>query len=74
LIPGLANAFPEICEKMYKEGISSDFAKCRKTQFGVHKMRGIMCLAKSTQFAIYAVLDIKGILCYLRAPFYWGIR
>jgi len=57
---------------MYKEGNSSDFAKCRKTQFGVNKMRGVM--ARSTQFAIVAMPDIRGISCYLRAPFYWGIR
>jgi dihydrodipicolinate synthase/N-acetylneuraminate lyase len=69
-IPGLANAFPEICEKMYKEGINGDFEKCRETQFAVNKMRDIMYLAKSTQLAIYAMLDIRGIIkCYPRAPF-----
>jgi dihydrodipicolinate synthase/N-acetylneuraminate lyase len=69
-IPGLANAFPEICEKMYKEGMAGDFEACRKTQFEVNKIRDIMYLAKSTQLAIYAMLEIRGILkTYPRAPF-----
>jgi dihydrodipicolinate synthase/N-acetylneuraminate lyase len=69
-IPGLANAFPEICEKMYKEGMKGDFEACRKTQFEVNKVRDIMYLAKSTQLAIYAMLEIRGILkAYPRAPF-----
>lgn len=69
-IPGLANAFPEICQKMYKEGMNGDFEACKETQFVVNKMRDIMYLAKSTQLAIYAMLEIRGIVkCYPRAPF-----
>lgn len=69
-IPGIANAFPEICKKMFMEGISCDFEACRKTQFEVNEMRDIMYLARSTQLAIYAMLEIRGILsCYPRAPF-----
>jgi dihydrodipicolinate synthase/N-acetylneuraminate lyase len=69
-IPGLANAFPEICQKMYREGMAGDYEACRQTQFEVNKMRDIMYLAKSTQLAIYAMLEARGILkCYPRAPF-----
>ncbi|MGD9474150.1 MAG: dihydrodipicolinate synthase family protein [Eubacteriaceae bacterium] len=69
-IPGLANAFPEICKKMYVEGIQDDFKACKTTQFKVNKMRDIMYLAKSTQLAIYAMLEIREIVkCYPRAPF-----
>lgn len=69
-IPGIANAFPEICQKMFKEGIEGNFEECRKTQFMVNEMRDIMYLARSTQLAIYAMLEIRGILkCYPRAPF-----
>lgn len=69
-IPGIANAFPEICRKMFKEGIEGDYEACRKTQFEVNEMREIMYLARSTQLAIYAMLEIRGILkCYPRAPF-----
>ncbi len=69
-IPGLANAFPEICQKMYKEGMEGDYEACKNTQFEVNQMRDIMYLAKSTQLAIYAMLEIRGIVtCYPRAPF-----
>jgi dihydrodipicolinate synthase/N-acetylneuraminate lyase len=69
-IPGLGNALPEICQKMYKEGINNDFEACRKTQFVVNELRDIMYLAKSTQLAIYAMLEIRGIVeAYPRPPF-----
>jgi dihydrodipicolinate synthase/N-acetylneuraminate lyase len=69
-IPGLANALPEICHKMYLEGINNDFEACRKTQFKVNELRDIMYLAKSTQLAIYAMLEIRGIIkAYPRSPF-----
>ena len=69
-IPGIANAFPEICVKMFNEGISGDYEACRATQFEVNEMRDIMYLARSTQLAIYAMLEIRGIVkCFPRAPF-----
>ncbi|NLJ80969.1 MAG: dihydrodipicolinate synthase family protein [Firmicutes bacterium] len=69
-IPGLANAFPEICGQMYREGMEGNFDACRQTQFKVNRLREIMYLAKSTQLAIYAMLEIRGVLkSYPRAPF-----
>jgi dihydrodipicolinate synthase/N-acetylneuraminate lyase len=69
-IPGLGNALPEICQKMYQEGIKNDFEACRKTQFEVNQLRDIMYLAKSTQLAIYAMLEIRSIItAYPRSPF-----
>lgn len=69
-IPGLANAFPEINKKMYEEGISGNYDACRKTQFQINKMREIMYMARSTQLAIYAMLEIRGIMkVYPRRPF-----
>ena len=69
-IPGLGNALPEICRKMYQEGINNDFEACRKTQFIVNELRDVMYLAKSTQLAIYAMLEIRGIVkTYPRSPF-----
>lgn len=69
-IPGLANAFPEINVQMYEEGINGQFDKCRNTQFKVNKLRDIMYIARSTQLAIYAMLEIRGIIkAYPRAPF-----
>lgn len=69
-IPGLANAFPEINRKMYEEGMRYDIEACRETQFKVNQLRDVMYLARSTQLAIYAMLEIRGILkTYPRAPF-----
>lgn len=69
-IPGLANAFPEINRKMYDEGMRYDIDACRETQFKINHMREIMYLARSTQLAIYAMLEIRGIIkAYPRTPF-----
>ncbi len=69
-IPGLGNAFPEICHKMWVEGMEGRYEECRNTQFMVNEVRDIMYIAKSTQLAIYAMLEIRGILkCYPRSPF-----
>lgn len=69
-IPGLGNAFPEICQKMYQEGMKNDIEACRKTQFEVNQLREIMYLAKSTQLAVYAMLEARDILyAYPRSPF-----
>lgn len=69
-IPGLGNAFPEICRKMWIEGMEGRYEACRKTQFEVNEVRDIMYIAKSTQLAIYAMLEIRGVLkCFPRSPF-----
>jgi len=69
-VPGLANAFPEIVHRMCREGLANDFEACRGTQFEVNRMREVMYLAQSTQLAIYAMLEIRGVLtAYPRAPF-----
>jgi dihydrodipicolinate synthase/N-acetylneuraminate lyase len=69
-IPGLGNAFPEICGRLYEEGMRNDTEKCRKTQFEVNKIRDIMYIARSTQLSIYAMLDIRGVMkAYPRSPF-----
>ena len=69
-IPGIANAFPEINQKMYREACAGDIADCKNTQFQINRMRDIMYLARSTQLAVYAMLEIRGILkAYPRRPF-----
>lgn len=69
-IPGLGNVFPEICAKMWREGMNDDFKACRKTQFEVNRLREVMYLARSTQLAVYAMLEIRGIVtAYPRSPF-----
>lgn len=69
-IPGLANAFPEINRKMYLEGMNEDVKACRETQFKINRLREIMYLARSTQLAVYAMLQIRGIIdAHPRRPF-----
>ena len=69
-IPGLGNSFPEICGKMWREGMNNDFDACRKTQFEVNQLREVMYLARSTQLAVYAMLEIRDIIkAYPRSPF-----
>jgi dihydrodipicolinate synthase/N-acetylneuraminate lyase len=69
-IPGLGNAFPEICGRMWREGMEGDFEACRRTQFEVNRLRDVMYLARSTQLAVYAMLEIRGVLrAWPRPPF-----
>jgi dihydrodipicolinate synthase/N-acetylneuraminate lyase len=69
-IPGLANAFPEICGKMWQEGMDGDMVACRETQFEVNRLREVMYMARSTQLAVYAMLELRGVLkAYPRSPF-----
>ncbi|UCF90350.1 MAG: dihydrodipicolinate synthase family protein [Desulfobacterales bacterium] len=69
-IPGLGNAFPEICRQMYLEGIQNKIQQCRQTQFRVNQLRDVMYLARSTQLAVYAMLEIRNVIkAYPRAPF-----
>ena len=69
-IPGLANAFPELCVRLHREGMEGNWEGCRKTQFLVNRIRDVMYLARSTQLAVYAMLEIRGILkTYPRSPF-----
>lgn len=69
-IPGIGNALPEICHQMYVEGMNKEFDKLRETQFRVNEIRDIMYLAKSTQLAVYAMLELRDIIkAYPRSPF-----
>ena len=69
-IPGLGNAFPEICRQMYAEGMHNQVQACRQTQFKVNRLRDVMYLARSTQMAVYAMLAIRDVIeAYPRSPF-----
>jgi dihydrodipicolinate synthase/N-acetylneuraminate lyase len=69
-IPGIGNVFPELCARMWQEGMANDIESCRRTQFLVNRLRDIMYLARSTQLAVYAMAGIRGIVqTFPRAPF-----
>ena len=45
-------------------------AKARELQFMINKLRDVMYIAGSTQLAIYAIAEIRGIMAaYPRRPF-----
>jgi dihydrodipicolinate synthase/N-acetylneuraminate lyase len=69
-IPGIGNVFPELCRKMWQESMDGMLEASRETQFRINELRDIMYLARSTQLAVYAIAEIKGIVkAYPRAPF-----
>jgi dihydrodipicolinate synthase/N-acetylneuraminate lyase len=69
-IPGLGNAFPEICVDLYDAATKFEIARAQTLQTRVNELREIMYLAKSTVVAVYALLKIRGICeAYPREPF-----
>ena len=69
-IPGIGNVLPEICRQMWRQSMDGELEASRRTQFVINSIRDIMYLARSTQLAIYAIAEIKGIVkAYPRAPF-----
>ena len=69
-IPGIGNVYPELCKQMWNESMAGESEKALATQFKINQLRDVMYLARSTQLAIYAIAEIKGIMkAYPRAPF-----
>lgn len=69
-IPGIGNVFPELCTKMWNHSMNGESKEALETQFLINKLRDVMYLARSTQLAIYAIAEIRGIVsAYPRAPF-----
>jgi len=67
-IPGLGNAFPELCVQMWQEGMQGDYEACRKTQFLINEIREYMYLARSTQLAVYAMVALRASWMRIRVP------
>ncbi len=69
-IPGLGNAFPELCVDLFQAATSFDMERARALQARVNELRDIMYLAKSTVVAVYALLKIRKVCeAYPREPF-----
>jgi dihydrodipicolinate synthase/N-acetylneuraminate lyase len=60
-IPGLGNAFPEICRDLHEAATTFQMDRARTLQARVNDLRDIMYLAKSTVVAVYALLKIRGV-------------
>ncbi|MBC7189118.1 dihydrodipicolinate synthase family protein, partial [Candidatus Aerophobetes bacterium] len=68
-IPGLGNAFPELCVQLFEAGVNGDLEKCRKLQKKVNSIRDIMPMAGSTIVAVYIMLELRKVVkTYPRAP------
>jgi dihydrodipicolinate synthase/N-acetylneuraminate lyase len=69
-IPGLGNAFPEICVDLYEAARRMELERARELQRQVNDLRDILYMAKSTVVAVYALLHIRGVCdAYPREPF-----
>ncbi len=69
-IPGLGNAFPEICVDLHRAAVNREADRALELQWKVNALRDVMYLAKSTVVAVYALLKIRGICeAYPREPF-----
>jgi dihydrodipicolinate synthase/N-acetylneuraminate lyase len=69
-IPGLGNAFPEICVELHKAAVNREADRAIVLQWKVNALRDVMYLAKSTVVAVYALLKIRGVCeAYPREPF-----
>lgn len=69
-IPGLGNAWPELCVELFEAAIQDRMEEARKLQAKVNSVRDIMYLAKSTVVAVYTMLELRGICkVYPREPF-----
>jgi dihydrodipicolinate synthase/N-acetylneuraminate lyase len=69
-IPGLGNAFPELCVELYNAATRFEMERARTLQIRVNELRDIMYMAKSTVVAVYALLQIRGVCeAYPREPF-----
>ena len=70
-IPGLANAFPEICRKMFDESQNGDYEACKKNAVSRLMRFATSCTWRpSTQLAVYTMLELRGIIqSYPRKPF-----
>ena len=60
-IPGLGNAFPELCVELYEAATTFAMERARTLQARVNELRDIMYMAKSTVVAVYALLKIRGV-------------
>lgn len=68
-IPGLGNAFPEICVELYKACVKKDYDKAWEVQKKVNHMRDIMQMA-ATIVSVYEMLRMRGFDAGMpKAPF-----
>jgi len=60
-IPGLGNAFPELCRRLYDAAMAGDYGKARGIQETVNAVREVMYEAGSTLVSVFAMLELRGV-------------
>lgn len=69
-IPGLGNAFPELCKELYITVISgAPKEKVIEVHNRVMAVRDLMRLANTTTVGAYTMVNLRGIRMYPREPF-----
>lgn len=69
-IPGIGNVYPELCRNMYELSMAGRAEEALRQQFDINRLRTIMYRTRSTQLAIYAIAELRGIMtAYPRSPF-----
>jgi 4-hydroxy-tetrahydrodipicolinate synthase len=69
-IPGLGNAYPELCRKLFDETMQGSYAEAYETHKRVMKLRGLMSICGPTLVGVTEMAWLRGINAgYPRAPF-----
>lgn len=69
-IPGLGNAFPEICVELYETCMKKNYENAWDVQKRVNRVRDVMKIAGATIVSVYEMLKMRGINAGLpKSPF-----
>ena len=69
-IPGLGNAFPEICVELYEACMKRNYENAWEVQKRVNRVRDVMKIAGATIVSVYEMLKMRGIDAGLpKSPF-----
>lgn len=69
-IPGLGNAYPELCRQLFDEAMSHDYVKAYETHKRVLQLRSLMGVCGPTLVGVTEMAWLRGINAgYPRAPF-----
>jgi 4-hydroxy-tetrahydrodipicolinate synthase len=69
-IPGLANAYPDLCRKLFDEAVEGDYVKAYETHKRVLQLRSLMSVCGPTLVGVTEMAWLRGVNAgYPRSPF-----
>jgi 4-hydroxy-tetrahydrodipicolinate synthase len=69
-VPGLGNAYPDLCRRLFDEAMRGDYAKAYETHKRVLQLRGMMSVCGPTLVGVTEMAWLRGVNAgYPRAPF-----